>query len=59
MIVSDWKRIIETKDNDKLDGVVGYCDTVGGFILYVDSLDGLEVVEEIPVVDDEQWDKWD
>lgn len=45
MIVSDWKRIIETPDNDELNGIIDFCDEVGGFILYVDNLDGLEVLK--------------
>lgn len=58
MLVSDWNRIIETPDNDELNGIIGWCDSAGGCILYVDDLDGLEVIEEIPVVENEQWDKW-
>ena len=54
MIVSDKKRIIETPDNDKLNGIIGWCDTTGSFILYRD-LTGLEVIKEYDVIANEQW----
>lgn len=56
MIVSDKKRIIETIDNENLDGVIGYCDTVGAYILYR-RLDGLPVIKEYPVNENEKWDE--
>lgn len=56
MIVSDKKRIIETPDNDNLNGIIGWCDTVGAFIVYPENgLDGLEVIKEIEVSPDETW----
>ena len=55
MIVSDKKRIIETPDNDDLNGIIGWCDTTGSFILYR-SLDDLPVLEEITVKENEMWD---
>lgn len=55
MIVSDKKRIIETPDDDSLDGIIGWCDTTGSFILYR-SLEGLTILKEYKVNEDEQWD---
>lgn len=54
MIVSDKKRIIETVDNENLDGIIGYCDTVGAYILYR-KLDELPVTKEYRVSENEQW----
>lgn len=54
MIVSDRERIIETEDNEHLNGLIGYCDTVGGYILYR-KLDGLPIIKEYPVNADEKW----
>lgn len=45
MIVSDGKRIVDIPYDENLNGIIDFCDEVGGFILYVDSLDGLEVLE--------------
>ena len=59
MIVSDHKRIIETPENDDLDNAyIGWCDTTGSFICYVrtKTLESLEVIEEISVIPNEQWD---
>ena len=55
MIVSDKKRIIETPDDDTLNGVIGWCDTTGSFILYR-NLNGLPVINEISVNENEMWD---
>ena len=56
MIVSDKKKIIETPDDDTLNGVIGWCDTTGSFILYR-NLDGLPILNEIPIIENEMWDK--
>lgn len=58
MIVSDCKRIIETPGDYDLDNAfIGYCDTVGAFINYVDTevLNKLEVTKEYIPISEEKW----
>ena len=58
MIVSDCKRIIEVEGEYDLPyAIIGYCDTVGAFINYVETevLNKLEVIREYIPIPEEKW----
>ena len=58
MIVSDCKRIIETPGEFDIDNAfIGWCDTTGSFINYVDTkeLEKLEVIKEYKPIPEEKW----
>lgn len=66
MIVSDRKRIIETASEEEVEryldlAVIGWCDTVGSFICYVETeqLEQMPVIKEIEVAENERWDEDD
>ena len=58
MIVSDCKRIIETPGEFNIDSAfIGWCDTTGSFINYVDTkeLEKLEITKEYKPIPEEKW----
>ena len=61
MIVSDRKRIIETPGDFDIDNAfIGWCDTTGSFINYVETkeLEKLEVTKEYIHITEEKWDEF-
>lgn len=58
MIVSDCKQIVETPGEFDIDNAfIGWCDTTGSFINYVDTkeLEKLEVTREYTPIPEEKW----
>lgn len=58
MIVSDRNRIIETEEMDLKNAIIGWCDTTGSFINYVDSktLNMLNIIKEYEPISEEKWE---